>query len=330
VKAVFEQAEQLAKRGWQPHVVSKAGRPDWYDLKVDFLRVGDFSPDQLPRTNAYVGTFWSTVEAASSVNRNAAAIHLIQGYEADFAENEPARALIERAYQLPTFKVATSPHLADLVRARFGQPCRTVRYGIDSAVFFSRGKTSGSEPLRIVVVGPFDLSFKGVSTALRALRTVRDAGLSFCLVRVSQQPQSTTERDLLASDEYHERLTPVEIAEVFRGCDVVLSASTAMEGFGLPALEAMACGCAAVLSNIPAYRGFGEAVGGWERYAVFARPSDVASFARVLRQLLLDPAARVQLAQAGTALARRYDWPEVGDELDSVMTDALASYSVGE
>lgn len=49
------------------------------------------------------------------------------------------------------------------------------------------------------------------------------------------------------------RVTDAELHELYLRCSVFLSPSTT-EGFGLPALEAFACGAQVVVSDIPAYR----------------------------------------------------------------------------
>ena len=49
------------------------------------------------------------------------------------------------------------------------------------------------------------------------------------------------------------RADPFELAEVYRRAPVVLIPSGA-EGFGLPVIEALACGAAVVASDIPALR----------------------------------------------------------------------------
>jgi glycosyltransferase involved in cell wall biosynthesis len=75
------------------------------------------------------------------------------------------------------------------------------------------------------------------------------------------------------------------------------------EGFGLPALEAMALGIPVVASNAGALP---EVVGG---AGMLVDPLDVAGLARALEQVCTDAALALRLREAGIDQARRFSWP---------------------
>ena len=75
-----------------------------------------------------------------------------------------------------------------------------------------------------------------------------------------------------------------------------------VEGFGLPVLEAMACGAPVVASTAEALR---EVAGD---AALFADPGDAAGFAREIARVLEDPATRARLSAAGPARAAEFTW----------------------
>lgn len=323
-KLVFEQAHALAEHGFDVVIATLDGPPAWFELPVSLRTVPDFGGRNLPSADLYVGTSLETVRSAHDTGIGVGA-HLVQRYEGDQGGRlEHAAGMIEFVYLLKTVKIAVSPHLARAVEERFGRPCRVVRSGIDSTTFHARARTAGRTPPRIVVSGSFGLAHERVPMALEALAMLRAEGHPFEVVRISQDAQSDAERALLAVDEFHHQLPAERVAGVLRSTEIALSAADASEVFGASALEAMACGCAAVLSDVSAHRAFAAPLGGWAEHAVFVE-GDAASFADGVRELLLDPSRRAALGTSGAELAARHGWDIVGPELADGFRALLAA-----
>ena len=86
------------------------------------------------------------------------------------------------------------------------------------------------------------------------------------------------------------------------------------EGFGLPPLEAMACGASVVASDVSSLP---EVVGD---AGVLVDPTDVAAWADVLDTLLEDPGRRADLAARGRRRAATFTW-------DRAARQMLAAYA---
>ena len=85
------------------------------------------------------------------------------------------------------------------------------------------------------------------------------------------------------------------------------------EPFGLPALEAMACGCPVLLSNAPALpEVYGDA-------AEYFDPRDAAAMARKIEKVLGDPVLRESLVKKGLERARLYHWDKSADKTFAVI-----------
>ncbi len=81
------------------------------------------------------------------------------------------------------------------------------------------------------------------------------------------------------------------------------------EGFGLPPLEAMASGTPVICSNASS---LSEAVGD---AAMIINPENVFDIARGIREVLLDPALRAQLVEAGFRQVRHFSWNRAATEV---------------
>jgi len=94
---------------------------------------------------------------------------------------------------------------------------------------------------------------------------------------------------------------PADLPDWYRAADALVFPSL-YEGFGLPPVEAMACGCPVLSSTRGALR---ETIGG---AAGPLDPENVAQMQAQLTRMALDDGWRGRLREAGLARAREFDW----------------------
>jgi glycosyltransferase involved in cell wall biosynthesis len=102
-----------------------------------------------------------------------------------------------------------------------------------------------------------------------------------------------------------------QLIELYRGATVFVFPSR-YEGFGLPVLEAMACGCPVISSNASSLPEVaGEA-------ALLVEPWDVDGFASVMERVLTDPALQADLRKKGLERAAQFSWDKTARETIAV------------
>lgn len=92
-----------------------------------------------------------------------------------------------------------------------------------------------------------------------------------------------------------------DLVALYSGADLFVLAST-FEGFGLPILEAMACGTPVIASDVAALREVGGDV------ARYVPPGDPPAFAAAIQKALGDPTLAASARDAGPARAAHFSW----------------------
>jgi glycosyltransferase involved in cell wall biosynthesis len=98
-----------------------------------------------------------------------------------------------------------------------------------------------------------------------------------------------------------------ELVELYNGCELFVFPSF-YEGFGLPVLEAMACGRAVACSNASALPEVADAA------ALLFDPFSTAEMTRAMLDLILDPELRRRMEKEGLRRAARFSWQKTAEQ----------------
>jgi glycosyltransferase involved in cell wall biosynthesis len=110
------------------------------------------------------------------------------------------------------------------------------------------------------------------------------------------------------------RISDDDLAQALAGARAFLFPSR-IEGFGLPAVEAMASGCPVVASTAPCLPEIcGDA-------ALYAGPDDAEGWIAAIERLHTDSATRSRTVEAGIARARRYTWRRIAEQYLELMAE---------
>lgn len=105
-----------------------------------------------------------------------------------------------------------------------------------------------------------------------------------------------------------------DIAKVYQSADIFISTSW-WEGFGLPPLEAMACGCAVITSKSGGVNEFAEE----GKNCLMFEPENEHELTENLNILINDIVLRKRLAIAGVRTASAFDWKKSANQLLNIL-----------
>ncbi len=180
--------------------------------------------------------------------------------------------------------------------------------GVDQELFvYTRRKHS--KIFKILVQGATD-ERKNLANILKAARILKGQGKLFQLVVIgmdlgdlkqSHCLDQTIEMELGPQVEWVGNVPFDVLKEIYSGVDLFLYPSK-IEGFGLPLLEAFACGVPVITSNRTALpETAGEA-------ALLVDPESPESISEAVKQIMEKPSLRKRLVEKGLKRAEEFSW----------------------
>jgi len=122
--------------------------------------------------------------------------------------------------------------------------------------------------------------------------------------------------DLKIGVDYLGYISDEDLMKLYSEVDVLVYPSV-YEGFGVPPLEAMACGCPVAVSNVSSIP---EVVGD---AGVYFNPLDVNDIAGTLIRILKDDELKIEMSKRGIERAKMFNWDKCLDEFISVLKSLI-------
>lgn len=185
--------------------------------------------------------------------------------------------------------------------------CQVIYGGVDHKLF--KQVPAKSYPFEYILSVGSEEPRKNMKNILKSFRILKEGFPQIKLLKVgtaSEKNRKDTvhwieDLQLTGSVIFTNYIPEEELPSIYSGAKLLLFPSL-LEGFGLPVIEAMACGCPVVTSNINPLQ---ELVG-TKQHTV--NPNNPEEIAKICKSILVDQEYRRSLIQNGILRARKFDW----------------------
>ncbi|MFX0044036.1 MAG: glycosyltransferase family 4 protein [Candidatus Hodarchaeota archaeon] len=184
-----------------------------------------------------------------------------------------------------------------------------IKCGVNREIFkpIPQNKINELAPLypeyrKILHVGT-EVGRKDFLTLLKAFYIVKKKEKKVKLVRVGTPSYPNLIKNLGLENDviYLTNIRDKRLIEIYNLCDFFVFPSL-YEGFGLPGLEAAACGIPVMCSDIPIFREI------YQDFPIYFPPKDFKSLANLLLESINNDSLKSKIINSGYELIKKYSW----------------------
>jgi glycosyltransferase involved in cell wall biosynthesis len=266
-----------------------------------------------PPVQIVVASAWPAAERLKELQTlSRQQFYLIQHDERLYHGNP---AVVARTYSSSLKKIVVSTWLQEMLKRDFGQDSHLLLNSFDRDIFQPiLTAKAGDGRIRVLLINhPY--AWKGTAEGARMVQELKQKHPTLLLMGFGARG----DRSPANFDEFHFSPPPTKLAALYSRADIFLCPSWD-EGFGLPNLEAMACGTAVVTYDNGGSRDFvrdGET-------ALVAPRRDYAGLKNRLERLIVDESLRLKIAAAGRRLAENWPtWTEQARKLEKILKSVI-------
>lgn len=336
IKVIFEYANRLNDRGYDiicyvpmlaykfnnygligelKRFKSSAGntlkrrtKVNWFDLKVPIKLVPLINDIFIRNADATIATAWPTAYSVSNLNKSKGEkFYFIQHYEIWSGPKN----LVDGSYKLPLKRIVIAKWLKELMEKEFNVDVTAlIPNGLNFKEFYNDNKIFNKDKSLLMMY--HNLEWKGYQDGLKAFEIVKKRHPEiklrlFGLKRGDGIPNYA---------EFYENPPRDVLRKLYSTSDIFISPSWT-EGWHLPPMEAMACKCAVVATNV----GCIPDIGIHKETAMVCEPNDIEGLANNILQLVEDNELLKKISLNGFEKIKNYTWDNSADLFEKILTN---------
>lgn len=241
-KLIFEHVSLLSTKGYTVRVITLFGQqPTWYKLPVSVISF--FSVSAHTFSDILVATYWPTVWVAYVLPAKKK-FYFVQGWEEDIHRYKILRKIARLTHFIPFNKIANSLYVKRKILQNFPRNhIKVIPPFIDSQIYKPVKKVK-KKHIEIISVVSWYKWAKGIDLLTNAVEQIKKnhPEYVFTLISLEKNPYSSI------FDRFISNPTEKNLVSLYQNSTILLSTSRS-EGFFIPGLEAIACGCIFLTTN---------------------------------------------------------------------------------
>ncbi|HBW34984.1 glycosyltransferase family 4 protein [Desulfosporosinus sp. BICA1-9] len=307
---IYHLANALADKGHDIEVVMPEKGVQVWPLRTKLRRVKELTPSSIPSADFILPNFYLTVRPAWE-SQKGRVVRLSLGYEPLWV---PDSVTAKQTYLIGAPIMSISEWHRQLIRQETGLESTVISGGVDTSTFHPYPKPSEQTGRKNIFYIMRDAvsgyTWKGGEDFLKVVTRLKDQ-VNFDLT------VSIPENALFASPvpcRLKTSTTDQELAQLYAVADLFVYTSY-FEAFGLPPLEAMACGTAVVTTDCGGVRDYVRS----GENCLLVPPSDIDQLSTAIYRLLTQDTERQRLAAAGHRFAQAWTWQRTADQVEAFL-----------
>ncbi|EHQ87561.1 glycosyltransferase family 4 protein [Desulfosporosinus youngiae] len=307
---IYHLANALFDKGHDVEVVMPEKGLQVWPLRTKLRRVKELTPASIPSADFILPNFYLTVKPAWE-SRKGRVVRLSLGYEPLWV---PESQIAKQTYLIGAPIMSISQWHRHLLLQETGLQSTVISGGVDTSTFRPYPKLSaqtGRKNIFYIMRDPTSgYTWKGGSEFLQAVTHLREKINFELTVSIPESAQFASPVPCRIKTS----TTDQELAQLYAEADLFVYTSY-FEAFGLPPLEAMACGTAVVTTDCGGNRDY---VSNGEN-CLLVPPSDIDQLSSAIYHLLTQDTERHRLASSGHHFAQAWTWRRTADQVETFL-----------